>query len=226
MKKIKILCVRFQNELRPDEIEMFRGAVLSKLQQSTSILFHNHLGNGYRYSYPLIQYKCLDKKAAIVCLEEGTEVIGELFSVGDFCFRIGTRMVEMKISSIKPYQMLVQLWDTSFVYRLTRWLPFNEENYRVYQAMEGLADRYIFLEKMLVGNILSFAKGMGIYFKDRITCKILEIEEPYWVIYKGVRMMAFNICFKSNLSLPDNIGLGKGVSLGNGLLRTHFPLKN
>ena len=81
MKKIKILCVRFQNELRPDEIEMFRGAVLSKLQQSTSILFHNHLGNGYRYSYPLIQYKCLDKKAAIVCLEEGTEVIGELISV-------------------------------------------------------------------------------------------------------------------------------------------------
>lgn len=79
---------------------------------------------------------------------------------------------------------------------------------------------------MVIGNILSFAKGMGIYFKDRITCKILEIEEPYWVIYKGVRMMAFNICFKSNLSLPDNIGLGKGVSLGNGLLRTHFPLKN
>lgn len=59
MKKIKILCVRFRNELRPFEIEMFRGAVLDKLQETASVLFHNHVGDGFRYSYPLIQYKCL-----------------------------------------------------------------------------------------------------------------------------------------------------------------------
>lgn len=31
-------------------------------------------------------------------------------------------------------------------------------------------------------------------------------------------MTSFNLLFKSNVSLPDNIGLGKGVSLGNGTI--------
>lgn len=226
MKKVKILSVRFQNELRPDEIEMFRGAVLGKLQESASVLFHNHVGDGFRYSYPLIQYKCLGRQAAIVCLEEGAEAIGELFSAGDFRFRIGDRTVEMKIDSVKPRQVLVQLWDTQFTYRLTRWLPFNEENYRAYQSIEGLADRYAFLEKKLVGNILSFAKGMDIHFDARVTCKIIESGDPYLVTYKGVRMMAFNLRFKTNVSLPGNIGLGKGVSLGNGVLHEYSVEKD
>ncbi len=97
-------------------------------------------------------------------------------------------------------------------------VTFNEDNYRIYQRLEGLAERYDFLEKKLIGNILSFAKGLGIYFDTRLTCKILEVENPYWITYKGVRMMAFNVRFKTNVSLPDNIGLGKGVSLGNGTI--------
>ena len=218
MRKIKILNVRFNNELRNDEVGLFRGAVLAKLQEASSVLFHNHLGTNFRYSYPLIQYKRQGGKASIVCLEEGTEAIGELFAAGDFCFRIGSRTVRMEIASITARQVLVQLWDTLFVYRLNRWLPLNEENYRVYQMLEGLADRYVFLEKKLIGNILSCAKGMDIYFENRVVCKIVEVEEPYWVSYKGVRMMAFNLCFKSNISLPEGIGLGKGVSLGNGIL--------
>lgn len=217
MRKIRILCVRFHNELQSNEIEMFRGAVLSKLPEA-SVLFHNHVNDNFRYSYPLIQYKRLFGKAAIVCLEEGTEAIGELFSTGDFCFRIGERMVRMEIESIRPRQIVVQPWESSFTYRLRRWLPFNEDNYRIYQRLEGLAERYDFLERKLIGNILSFAKGLGIYFETRLACKILEVEDPYWIAYKGVRMMAFNVRFKTNVSLPDNIGLGKGVSLGNGTI--------
>ena len=53
MKKIKILCVRFRNELRPFEIEMFRGAVLDKLQETASVLFHNHVGDGFPLFLPV-----------------------------------------------------------------------------------------------------------------------------------------------------------------------------
>lgn len=217
MRKIRILYIRFRNELQNNEIEMFRGAVLSKLPNA-SVLFHNHVNDNFRYSYPLIQYKRLFGKAAIVCLEAGTEAVGELFSAGDFSFRIGDRVVRMEIDSIKAQQVLIQPWDTTFTYHLHRWLPFNEENYKAYQQLEGLDERYGFLEKKLTGNILSLAKGLDIYFDTRILCKIIEIESPYWIMYKGVRMMAFNIRFKTNVSLPDNIGIGKGVSLGNGIL--------
>ena len=217
MSRIKILYVRFRNKLRNDEIEFFRGAVLSKMQDA-SVLFHNHIGDNFRYSYPLIQYKRLSGKATIVCLEEGTEAIGQLFSAGDFQFQLGERPVQMEITSIKAQQALVQIWDSQFTYHLHRWLPFNEENYRIYQTLEGLAECYTFLEKKLIGNILSFAKGVGIHFEQEVTCKIIDVEEPYWILYKGVRLMAFNIRFKSNVSLPDYIGIGKGVSLGNGTI--------
>ena len=217
MKKIKILYVRFANELQTNEIELFRGAILAKLQDA-SVLFHNHIKDNFRYSYPLIQYKRIAKKAAIVCIEEGTEAIGQLFSTGDFQFQLGERPVQMEITSIKAQQTLVQIWNSQFSYHLHRWLPFNEENYRIYQTLEGLAERYAFLEKKLIGNILSFAKGVGIHFEQEVICKIIDVEEPYWILYKGVRLMAFNICFKSNVSLPDYIGVGKGVSLGNGTI--------
>ena len=194
MRKINLLYIRFHDALRSNELEMFRGAVLSKLS-GDSTLFHNHVGENFRYSYPLIQYKRLFGKAAIVCLEEGTEAIGKLFAAGDFTFRIGERVVRMGIESLYPRQALVRVWDAAFTYQLYRWLPFNEENFQAYQRMEGLAERYDFLERKLTGNILSFAKGVGIHFDERITCKILEAEEPYWTLYKGVRMKTFNVRF-------------------------------
>lgn len=75
MKKVKILRIQFHEELKNNEIELFRGAVLSKLQNA-SVLFHNHIADNFRYAYPLIQYKRIAKRASIVCLEEGTDVIG------------------------------------------------------------------------------------------------------------------------------------------------------
>ena len=65
MRKINLLYIRFHDALRSNELEMFRGAVLSKLS-GDSTLFHNHVGENFRYSYPLIQYKRLFGKAAII----------------------------------------------------------------------------------------------------------------------------------------------------------------
>ena len=79
-------------------------------------------------------------------------------------------------------------------------------------------ERLAFLERILTGNILSFAKGIGIHFEQQITCSISEILRTDIIEYKNIKMTSFNLLFKSNVSLPDNIGLGKGVSLGNGTI--------
>ena len=217
MKKINTLYVQFQNEIKNTEIGLFRGAILNKLGDAP-ILFHNHLGNNYRYSYPLIQYKRIHGKAAIICMKEGTEEIGNLFAATDFCLRIGNRTENMEIASVKAQQTLISLWDSLFTYRLNRWLPLNEENYAKYQELDGIVEQFSFLEKKLTGNILSFAKGLGLHFEDKVTCKIIEAENPYYINYKGVKMMSLNIRFKTNVSLPEYIGLGKGASLGNGII--------
>ena len=215
--KTKLLYVLFRNELHVSEIELFRGAILSQMPSSI-VLFHNHIGEKFRYSYPLIQYKRFKNRAFIVCISDGVEAIGNLFSLSDFHFWLGERELKMEISSIRTQDFLIQIWHENFIYKLNRWLALNEKNYKEYQALEGVGERIAFLEKKLVGNILSFAKGIGFYIEQEITCKILDISFSSWSLYKGVRMKTFSVVFKTNLSLPEYIGLGKGVSIGYGTL--------
>ena len=215
--RINLFYIQFQNEILHNEIELFRGAILSQLPESL-ILFHNHEGEGFRYSYPLIQYKRLHGKAFLVSLSDGTEAIGNLFSESDFHFHLGQRELKMEIASVWTKQVLVQVWDTDFTYRLSSWSPLNEKNHQEYWSLEGVAERILFLEKKLVGNILSFTKGIGLFVEQQIRCKILHVDAEYGIFYKGVKMKAFNVTFKTNISLPEYIGLGKGVSIGHGTL--------
>lgn len=198
---------------------MFRGAIVKAVEQSGIDLFHNHTDEGLIYRYPLIQYKRIHQKAAIVCIGEGTEAIGQFFSSCNFNVNIGDRHVELEVESIKANKTLVQVWDSMFCYTIRKWLPFNKENYEQYLKLESLAEKYAMLERLLIGNILSFAKGVGIQFDKQVECKITEVSDPFSIMHKGVKLMGFDVSFKTNVSLPDFIGLGKGVSVGKGMVK-------
>lgn len=216
MNKTKVLIIRFENEIRREEIVCFRGAVIHAMENA-NVLFHNHTDeDGLRYAYPLIQYKRINQKAAIVCLGEGTEAIGEFFAGSNFDVVLGDHEVHLAIDHIDASQCLVQCWDEIFSYHLRRWLPFNKQNYENFQQLESIADKCVFLERLLVGNMLSFAKGLGIRLEQEVVCKITQLSEPMTIVHKGVRLMGFDVEFRTNVSLPDYIGLGKGVSVGKG----------
>ena len=218
MEKVKVLVVRFSNEIMREEIPLFRGAIVNAIE-NVDLLFHNHEEGGQlRYSYPLIQYKRINQKAAIVCLGEGTDAIGQFFSSCNFDVALGERQVKLEVESVNAYQHLIQIWDSEFTYHIRRWLPLNKENYEAYCKEESLAGRYAMLERLLAANILSFAKGMGIHFEGQVVARITQMDDPRLQYYKGVKLMSFDAEFKTNVSLPDYIGLGKGVSLGMGMV--------
>ncbi len=217
MRKHKILIVRFKTPVSPGEIPQFRGAII-RATENANILFHNHADDKLRYAYPLIQYKRVGNCAAIVCVGEGTEAIGEFFSSRNFDVRIGSREVTLEIDTVTARQEVVQVWDSLFSYRLSNWLPLNQSNYAQYRQTESLAERYLLLEKILTGNILSFAKGVGQRLEKQIVCQITGVRESYSLEYKKVKMSTFHVQFKSNVSLPSLLGLGKGVSQGFGTL--------
>lgn len=215
MNKQKVLTIRFKNTISQDEISKFRGAIIHTMENA-NILFHNHENDRLRYAYPLIQYKRINKCAAIVCIGEGTDAIGEFFSNCNFDVLLGDRKVKLEIDSVKATQTIVQVWDDFFSYKVNKWLPLNHDNYQQYLELGGVVDKCAMLEKILVGNMLSFAKGIGLHINHQIICKITEMDNLYVIHYKGINMTAFNVRFKSNLSVPDFVGLGKGVSLGCG----------
>ena len=216
--KTRILTIRFNNELAAHELPLFRGAVIAALDHKLT-LFHNHRDDGgFRFAYPLIQYKILGGKAAIVCIDAGTEAIGEFFASQRFAARIGDRDVELEVAGVRSQQFNVQVWNAEFRYRLRRWAPLNAANYERYRQLDSLADRCAMLERILTANILSMAKGIGLQFSSQVVCRISHLSEPYTKVAKGVRMQCFDAAFTSNVSLPSGIGLGKHTSINFGVV--------
>ena len=219
MNQTNTLIIRFKNDLSPHEVPMFRGAVIAAVGKGCPELFHNHEGDGFRYRYPMIQYKRIGGKAAIVCIGDGCNEIGAFFSNCNFRMRIGEGREELfEIASVIPHRTQVQPWNDAFTYYLRNWLPLNTENYQLYQKMEGVVEHTQLLERMLIGNILSACKGLGSTVERNIEAKLLQVDAPRKVYYKGVGLMSFSGEVKCNVSLPDFIGLGKGASIGHGMM--------
>lgn len=218
MNKIKLMIIRFNNNISPTDIGAFRGAVINALEDK-DILFHNHKldENGFRYSYPLIQYKRINKKAAIFCLEEGTQSIGKFFLDSDLTLNLNGEKFEFEVDSVKAYNHQLQVWNSDFKYSIRKWMPLNQENYEQYEKLESVAEKSIFLENILKANILSLAKGVNIFFDKQVECKITKLSEPRITHYKNVKMIIFDAEFLTNVSIPNYAGLGKGVSVGYGV---------
>ncbi len=217
-KHIRVLTVNFDLPISYKEIPLFRGAVLKSLGDRANLLYHNHTGeDSFRYAYPLIQYKRLGGKAAISCVEEGADVIGQFISQMPESLTVGTREVRCGIGRIVPARILLQTWTNLFHYHLLRWLPLNAKNHLLYQAADE-AERKALLENILKGNLLSMLKGLGIHLEEELLVTITQLCAPYVVHHKNVGMMAFNAEFDCNLSIPNNLGIGKNASIGCGVV--------
>ena len=223
MKKIKYLQIVFKDDITESELPKFRGAVIDAATRE-NVLFHNHVDDNFRYAYPLIQYKRIGRSPAIVCLEQGTEAIHAFFSRPNASLQLGDRVVACQIDRLYLNEVTMQTWDKSFEYHIERWLAIKDENYRNYLALTTEAERKVMLEKLLIGNILSLAKGIGWTVTAPIEVKIQHVEREHKILYKGTRLTAFDVTFRCNVSLPNFIGLGKSSAMGFGVVRK--PLSN
>ena len=218
-KNIRTLTVFYDTEISYKEIPFFRGAVLKSLGDKANVLYHNHTGEEtFRYSYPLIQYKRLNGRAAITCVEEGIDLVGQLLSDFYGIINLGQRETECRVMKVQSARDLIQVTDIPVVYNLHQWLPLNAKNYELYQSTDDLVEKIRILERVLIGNILSFLKGVDIHLEEQINLHITNITRQRATTYKRIKLMAFDIEFKANLCLPSYIGIGKNASIGYGTL--------
>lgn len=67
---------------------------------------------------------------------------------------------------------------------------------------------------------------MEAYLPIPLKVKLIEIKDEKFIEYKGVFNLTFNITFKTNLNIPDYVGIGKGVSIGFGIVRQLDRIQN
>jgi hypothetical protein len=221
---IRTLTVQTDLDIYQSEIPLFRGAVIKNIGERSNILFHNHIGdNNYRYSYPLIQYKRIGGKAAIVFIEDAIDSVSDMLSSIGTHLIIGKRHAEMHIDTIESKDIPTGVNEGDLMsYKLINWLPLNSKNYHIYQESDDMIDRTNILNKILTANILSFLKGIGIFLTEKMDVFISNIYHQNLINYKDISLMAFDVEFRSNISLPSYIGLGKNASVGFGVVYNNY----
>ena len=219
MPKVRYLKIRFDKTLHPRDIPKFRAAVIEKTERVSS-LFHNHIDDTkVMYRYPLIQYKLTDAKASVLCLQAGTDDIHYLLQQKDLELRIGNKNLTFEIEDVDLHFDTVDTSEQLHTYRITDWLALNQNHYGHWQqnADDETAQAEM-LRRILCGNILSFAKGIEWWVESPIVVKINKVTNIRPTDFKKQRVLAFTVEFSCNVNLPNFIGLGKGVSVGFGVV--------
>lgn len=219
MNKTRYLQIVFDQNFQAFDIPKLRAAIIEKTKRESD-LFHNHLDNEkYIYRYPLIQYKIKDKRPCLICLKEATDDIHYLLKHKDFKFNIGGKLYDFEIEDVWLKYAQIQTWDAEFKYSVLHYMALNQENYSTYKKLESIVDRINYIQELLEKHVQLFADEMGAFLPIPLKVKLLQIKEEKFIEYKGVFHLTFNITFKSNLNIPDYVGIGKGVSIGFGILR-------
>jgi hypothetical protein len=94
-----------------------------------------------------------------------------------------------------------------------------QDNYRQWQELATDEERLSRLNSLLVGNIISFAKGVGWQLDERVEVNIdASTIASRYIYHKAKRLIAVSADFEANILLPRGIALGKGVSLNKGIV--------
>jgi len=223
LPKIKVVSLTYEIE---DDLSLryghkLRGYFANNFKE---ILFHNHHDDGsLRYGYPLIQYKIVNKKPFILGINKGGELITEHFlsieklvlDNKEYLSPGGKLSVDRELIEIdNDYDM--PIYKYTFI---TPWLGLSQENYKVYRGKYingSQKEKMEFLKTVIIGNVLSFAKGIDWWVEEEI--KVVPSLSDIVVKFKGKDMLGFTGYFFSNVCLPEYIGLGKSTSRGFGTI--------
>ena len=214
---IKLVEILFDYPIKYEDLSKFRGAVIHTTQQIND-LYHNHNGDGLIYRYPRVQYKRICGKAALLCVGEAVDAVHEFFSNYKGTLQIGEQIVNLQVGKINARQHRIQYYDGLLEYRLANWLPLNQDNYRLFQQTTSYSGKMQILERVLIGNLLTFCETFDAVPENPLQAEIRRVASDKVIPYKGQLMQAFDLDIAINITFHDHLGIGKGASLGFGVL--------
>ena len=223
-KHIAIHRLSFKAALSGKQTPAFRGAIIKAMGEAAHPLMHNHLDNGLRFAYPMVQYKIIDGCPTILTFGEEGVLLNDFFSKNEsFDVSIRGKNIPCHLQTCKKSDYIPVIDVQPNYYSIADYLPLTDDNVQEYDSLMALTDKICLLEKIMTGNILSFFKGIDYHVDEQIVCVITSIERQHTIKYKGVHFRAFDMHFVSNVLLPDYIGLGKSTSIGMGTIK-RLPL--
>ncbi|MGI0062717.1 MAG: CRISPR-associated endonuclease Cas6 [Nitrosotalea sp.] len=174
--------------------------------------FHHHSDDSYHY--PLIQYKRVDGKLSVVGIEQFADIVYDSMANFD---HITTERQKIPLNNIELKNTIYHTQQELNEYKFSSpWIALNKKNYPMYKSLRK-DEQKIFLERILIGNILSMLKGLKIFIDFKIVIKIKNFKTVTTTAHQN-KFAGFFCQWESNVTLPDYLGLGKSVSKGFGVV--------
>ncbi|KUO53431.1 MAG: hypothetical protein APF76_09335 [Desulfitibacter sp. BRH_c19] len=206
--------VKFQDlELKPRAAEKIRGFFAKEYEDSE--LLHNHKGDQVIYKYPRVQYKIIKGITMLCGIEEGASLVANIGLDTELMILDGKPLHTFQreiINGKRNFGLIDYYIEYKFV---TPWLALNQKNNKTYDDASDMEKEEV-LKRIIVGNIISLAKGLGYTIEKQIYTWINLKQCP--VMFKNIKMRGFIGTFKVNFMIPDYLGIGKSVSRGFGTI--------
>ena len=175
-----------------------------------------------KFSYPRVQVKILDEQIYIIGINEGVQPVLSIpdkikeLNFGNITFTINDFEIKNLEQQFIPLGSIVK-------YRfLTPWAALNHVTWNKYRSTP-YKKKASFLNKLLGNNLIFLAKEMGISMEKGVYVKVKipnlhpkSIDDNKWKALEGE--------FKTNILLPNYIGLGNGITRGYGAIKGLFTL--
>jgi hypothetical protein len=195
----------------------WRGAVASIFRGETA--FHGHDGDRTIARYPEVHYRWVFGGPTLFAIGRAAQLV-----VAHAWPGVGLRIGEQE-RRVVQVDWRIAATGRAFSRRLVRyefgapWLALNQENHARYRTLTDNARRAE-LDRILVGNLLTMSKAFGwFYASDETVYAAFEPVREVHCEVKDVSLIGFEGSFVSNLDLPDDLALGRSVSLGFGWFR-------
>lgn len=217
-KDLNLTRIRFPEiQLQTRDAHKLRG-YFGNLFKEYSPVLHNHYEDGsLRYKYPLVQYKVIHHVPMLIGINEGAELLPQLF------LKIKSIDIDGQSFPVHSKNIEHEMVEAGFsndlhTYKFeTLWMALNQENYAGYRELDEKNQRVI-LNKILVGHILGFFRNIGLELQahEHLMAKV-DVREKS-TNFKENKMIAFSGGFVVNALLPGGIGLGKSTARGFGTI--------
>ena len=175
-----------------------------------------------KFSYPRVQVKILNEQIYIIGIKEGVEPV---LSIPDKIKELDFGNITFTINDFEEETFKQQFALSGNVVKysfLTSWAALNHVTGKKYRSM-SFKKKVSYLNRLLGTNLIFLAKEMGMPIEKGIYTKVevsnlhpKSIDDNKWKSFKGN--------FKTNIILPNYIGLGNGITRGYGTINGLFDI--
>lgn len=195
----------------------FRSSLARQLAEYPAPAIRRSPPERFIYRYPAIQCKQVKGELMLIGIFQGAGILLQMaegdpeITMGNNRCTIASRDREIRD---EEFGITGGMHEYEF---LTPWLALNQQHAKKFYDLHGKPARDAFMQKILTSHLNTLAKSLDYTPAEPLSCTAHVRFRREQIDCENV--MVFLGKFRTNLRIPDYLGIGQSVSQGFGTLR-------